>query len=875
MIRRIMTLIFCIAVVFGTYPTINCAAEESDRTILYVAVSGRDTNEGTIENPLATMEGAKNKIKALKASGVSPKKGFVVYFRGGNYSFEKGVTFEEADSGTISAPVVYRSYPGEKAILLGGVSISGSEFKKVTDTAVLERVIDTNARRELMHVNLNDLGYGNYGGIYLYGVYSYSHFNDENPAPKGWEKPAAFPPEFFLDGEALKIARYPNKDYVYIENIIDAGHNNDWERDRPGAYTTNRLVPFKVTFKDERIKRWQSAAQPMMYGFPAYHWAEQSFPVSIDAKSGVVTAEWSSSFGVKLNQPVYFYNLLEEIDEPGEYYLDHKTGDLYVYPTVSLTDRTIRMSVLEKPLITIEGASYIHFKNFEISATRTNAIIIDGGEANLVSDCEISLTADYPIRIQGTSKNNGVKNCYFHDVNGGVAFSAGDVRTITPGNNYVVNNHFENFDRINKNYRPAVSMYGVDDLFAYNEVHGADHTAVIIAGLKNKIYYNEIYDVLKDTDDAGAIYGGQSWLTGRGTEIKYNYIHDINGNDVSRGSHGLAAVYLDGGQCEVMMVGNVVENAEYAFWINGGWHSLVYNNITINTTALRMQAIMHLANENDAMGTAKGISDPHYHTGIWKQEFPGVKEMAMESLAVQNHPKHNYYENNLIVKGAAAAFFGGPSAEQNLNAKNNYETKVDPGFYDYDNKNYMLLADSEVFSKLPDFIPPPFTRMGTNYTRAKNRIRNAVVLGLDSPYGFINGIKTQIDNENLNVLTKLIDSKTYVPLRFIAEALDCEVTFDDKTREIALANSLITLKLTVDSTSALKNGEDIAMESAAYIINGRTMIPLREVSNLFGKQVFWDDMGLIAISDQDAIFDTEHNSDDDIITYLYEQLSIS
>ena len=72
-----------------------------------------------------------------------------------------------------------------------------------------------------------------------------------------------------------------------------------------------------------------------------------------------------------------------------------------------------------------------------------------------------------------------------------------------------------------------------------------------------------------------------------------------------------------------------------------------------------------------------------------------------------------------------------------------------------------------MFKKLPGFVAPPFTRMGTNYERAKERVKEAVVLVLDSPKSFKDGKETYVDENNHNVAPKLIGDFNSMP--FLAD----------------------------------------------------------------------------------------------------------
>jgi hypothetical protein len=89
----------------------------------YVSPSGDDHNPGSLEKPLATIEGARDAIRALP----SPQRAndIHVYFRAGTYQLKETVVFGLEDSGEGDATITYAAYPGEKPVFSSGVEIGG------------------------------------------------------------------------------------------------------------------------------------------------------------------------------------------------------------------------------------------------------------------------------------------------------------------------------------------------------------------------------------------------------------------------------------------------------------------------------------------------------------------------------------------------------------------------------------------------------------------------------------------------------------------------------------------------------------------------------------------------------------------------------
>ncbi len=84
------------------------------------------------------------------------------------------------------------------------------------------------------------------------------------------------------------------------------------------------------------------------------------------------------------------------------------------------------------------------------------------------------------------------------------------------------------------------------------------------------------------------------------------------------------------------------------------------------------------------------------------------------------------------------------------------------------------------------------------------------------------------------------NGRTLVPLRAIFEKIGAEVEWNGETRTVTASKDGTVISLTIDSTSAAKNGETVTLDVPAKIINGRTLVPVRFVSDCFGVGVEWN-----------------------------------
>jgi len=84
------------------------------------------------------------------------------------------------------------------------------------------------------------------------------------------------------------------------------------------------------------------------------------------------------------------------------------------------------------------------------------------------------------------------------------------------------------------------------------------------------------------------------------------------------------------------------------------------------------------------------------------------------------------------------------------------------------------------------------------------------------------------------------NDRTLVPLRAIFEALGAEVLWDGETSTVTATRGDITISLQIGSNQLYKNGEAITIDVPAQIINDRTMVPVRAIAESFNCRVGWD-----------------------------------
>ena len=839
--KKILLFLLSLCLLLSSVGSVAFASE--DKIYLYVSTDGNENGDGSISNPFSSIEKARDEIRRLRETGNNPTEGFVVYLRGGNYGLDKGIVFSSQDGGTSEAPVVYASYPGEKATLVGGAAIDAKYFVPLNNEEIRERVIDETAKTKIIQIDLGALGYTDFGENFLRGTYSYT-----SPLPSVVPQNS---PDFVIDGKLMTLSRYPNEGYMYVKAIIDMGF------DRNGRHTSKTDTTYEDGFiispQDERIKYWTKATDAILHGFWCYDWADQSMYVeNIDVENNTLESNYGSYSGVVKGQKFYIYNLPEEIDMPGEYYLDRSTNILYIYPPENFNENSdIKLSVMTDDMVTFNGASFIDFKGIDFSTSRNSAVVVKTGSKNIrIMDCSVEYTSDYAVYIEPEVFNSGVVNCHIYDVNGGVNIRGGNERTLEYGNNFVENCEIEAFSRLTKTYRAAVSIYGVGNRVSHNEIHDGPHLAIIFGGFDQLIEYNEIYDVVNDSDDMGAIYGGQTWL-GRGLKVIGNYIHDVV--TVSSQGVGISAIYLDGCQCDCTIESNIIENiGGDAVKINGGRDNIIKNNVIINckTAALLCDVYLEQFTYEQRINTLTAAlvqDNPENELRIkepFASKYPNLKKMLEDE---PNVPKDNILHNNLIVNSEEFGLF---QINKNLlDMKNNFVTGKNPDFKDMMLGNYNLKGDSIVFEKIPGFIAPDISKMGRYKNNAFYEIEDDIVLLANSPKAFCYTEEQIIDKNNLDIKPMAKDGKIYVPIRFITENLGFKVEYDSVTKDISFTRDNTVVAMNANSNKCVVNGVETMLGEKIFVYGSRTFISAADVKKAFGVNVHEGDIIVVGEND--------------------------
>ena len=469
---------------------------------IYVAMDGRDYNPGTIEKPFATLYRAKLAVFPKKENA---KKPVSVVVRGGTYYLEQPLIFDAVDSGKPEAPITYIAYPGEKVTISGGRKLNCNW---------------TPYRDGIWMCELPDVQEGKLD------------FN-----------------QLFINGKRQIRARYPNYDGSdpkhFSGYILAAGKIGDEipdpcpgpDQDMTFSGDLQRGITFDpATFTE---KHWARPQEAIIHIYQAYYWGNLQWQVkNIDWDNHRI---WFGNGGHQMgakyfhtpnfvNQHSRFFieNVFEELDAPGEWYLDKEAGVLYYLPAkgVDLDQAQVEIPILQQ-IVRFTGSqehpvSHIILDGFRFTHTAST----------FLETYAIPSLSDWSIHRGGTiflegARDCHIANCCFDAVGGNAVF----MNLYNRGNTVTGCKFVETGDS-------AICFVGSQELtsgtqrsFPYecraenNLIHDCGTFGKQIAGMyisrakRITASHNDIYNMPR----AGICIGDGTW---GGHVIEYNHIHE-------------------------------------------------------------------------------------------------------------------------------------------------------------------------------------------------------------------------------------------------------------------------------------------------------------------------------------------------------------
>ena len=678
-IFTMLNLIFCPAEEFaGAYDPI----EETEKVSydegkfymndfdLVVAPDGNDENIGTLASPLKTLTEAKNRLK-----NISTDETVTVWFRGGEYVFDKSVVFNAEDKEN----VIYRSYPNEEVVFTGGRAID--KWENTTINGVEALVSD---------VDIETDGYFK------------SLFKGERRLPLSqWPKEGAF-----------KIKAVDEKD------VINA--SGGWKNFVAFYADENDVLRF-TNLSDVTVK-------------VQHYWYDEMLPIAtVNTETGRVELTKPASLDLRVGDNFVYENVREKLSLPGEWYLDRAEEKLYYIPEEGDTaENTVLYTGATEKLIEVSGVNGISFQG--VKFTKTDWSMADGtwfGEGTYApkeneSFENIKYTPNFPqaaydqpaaIEVRN-AKDISFVNCTFTNLsNVGVMFASNvtdsfvetcDFENIgasavhikgdyaipaTTKNIRVYDCHISKYGRIFNGAIGILLTHASDCEIEHNEIHDGWYTGISVGWVWGygqnptnaiKVKNNLIYNI------------GNGWLSDMGgiytlgiqpdTVLSGNVIYNVGcyGGDTGYGGWG---IYLDEGSSGILVENNLAYDcSSQCFHQHYGEDNMIRNNIF----AFGGDGIMKISRREEHNSLY------FYNNILYGEDVPMYFNTTKENWFTDNgniywDTKHkgNVYsdestkigERYNIVTMVARGYY-------------NNATFADPGFMDADKRNFTLAINS-------------------------------------------------------------------------------------------------------------------------------------------------------------------------------------
>lgn len=640
---------------------------------IYVnADTGNDGADGTKEQPLRSVAGAVERIKQLKQQ--ESGKAYNVIFAGGEYYIEDTVKLDAECSGTAEAPVVFKAADGEKVSFSGAKKIALSAAKPLTDKNILKRLYPE-VRDKVVAIDLAAQGFDMSG--------EQRHFTPPGSILYNCEYA-----DVYLGDEEQPLAQWPNGEGNYT-NFTAAMSENSFK------YTDTAV-----------LSRWTEAKDWWVGGYLIWDYLyTRHFVDGIDLQNKTIQLEKVSGNqyvlgqGTNISKRWKAYNLLEEIDVPGEWYIDKDTMTLYYYKPDTDEDH-LEISSLKSEMLTISNAQYISFHDIEFTKSRTTAVSVCDSKSIDFYGCKFLNLSSNAIYMSGTKQAETdknywqrqsldaaydctVKNCLFDNVGGmAIRMDGGNVDTLTPGNNVFEHNIVYRCSQKAKNY-DAIRVNGCGNIVRNNNISRLPFQAIRTMGNDHQISYNEIYNVDQESDDCGAIYSGRNTLA-RGVEISYNYLHDLNSVEELPRKFQMG-IYWDDLQTGQYAHHNIIRNANIDVYTAGTDNVFEYNTSINIEKSLYFKNGSAAANTSEDSNSFKGyIFDRELYFGKYKNLQTIIENFGDQSLA-----------SLAVLRGNLGVNCGTAEDSGNLvTRENNITYSACDDFVDAENQDFRITSDS-------------------------------------------------------------------------------------------------------------------------------------------------------------------------------------
>lgn len=574
------------------------------QTVYYVSPDGTaSVNTSSFENPTSF-----SKVKAkINTSGAG---NYFIYLLPGEYPFSETISFNRVDSADGNKVISFCAYEKDTVVLTGGVSFNISDTYEVSENMKDKFLSEENIRElPLSEINVTAGNISDYVALEVTG-----------------------------GDKALRLARYPNINDEMLK-IKDRNYSSKSEN-----------ISIKVF--DDKIYTWDNISEIKAEIPLTYYWMWTKHTVSsIDSENKTVTfSEKNNSHFATKNQQFYFYNVVEELDEEGEYYIDRENNILYFYPYENVDEYTV--STLSTSLISLENVKNMTFTDIIFENTKgKDAISLVNCENVVFSGCTVKNVLGNGITLDSQCKNILIENCEIKNIGGtGITISGGSSAELIRGENIVDNCVIENCGITSKTGLFGIRLTGCGNTVKNSKLSNFPEDAIRYSGNENLIDNNEISYACLYASDAGAIYSGNSWAI-RGNKITNNFFHDIYGIFGS-GAH---CIYFDDGLGGETAEGNLFAYCNSGALVHGGRDNKLNNNKFFNcNTSFNVKNISGLESFNAASYMSKVPESDLWYSHY--DELTALKEEYESGDTTIGYPKNNEATGNILFNTPDVSF---------------------------------------------------------------------------------------------------------------------------------------------------------------------------------------------------------------------------
>ena len=498
---------------------------------VHVSPTGDDRQEGAADRPVASIARARDLLRQGKSGGI-------IQIHGGAYELPDGLALGAADSN-----VTLSAWNNQKPVLIGG-----------------RRVRQWTRESE---------------GVYRADL-----------AQQGF-KDARFS-QLIVNGRRMPMARYPNLDrsnpywggWAYVD-----GKPVNMYQDVPGE-DRRTLRP-----KASDARSWKTPQDGEVFVFPRYNWWNNIVRIESIDGSGAIHLKEDASYAIRPGDRYFVQGPREELDAPGEWFLDRRAQALYFLPEGPI-EAVEACAPTTRAILKIDGATGVRVRGLTFECAEGTAVEINRSDDCRVEACTVKNVGDYRgcgVAINGGARNSVAGCDISHTGSHGVSVSGGDRIKLIAAGHAVDNNYIHHVGAFYKQ-GVGISMTGCGIRAAHNLIHDGPRMGIMFAGNNLLIEFNEIRHTNLETEDTGAVYtGGRDWIGSRGTVIRHNYFHDMLGfgRDSRTGNwvspHFAWGVYLDDNAGGVDVVGNIIARCPRAgIHLHNGRDNLMENNLIVD-----------------------------------------------------------------------------------------------------------------------------------------------------------------------------------------------------------------------------------------------------------------------------------------------------